>query len=125
MHDRKVEHIDFSNSLPLGSVLRGAASELGVAHEAGGVYVGGNGPRYETSAEVRAFGQIGDVVGMTASSEAVCFGEVGIPYGLICVVTNLGTGLSGELSHSEVVDVMKAKGQSVLEVLLRAVEMVE
>lgn len=122
MHDRRVEHVDFSDSLPLGGLLRMIATNLGTDFQPKGVYVGGNGPRYETPAEVRAFGHIGDVVGMTASSEAVCFGEVGIPYGLICVVTNLGTGLSGTLSHGEVVDVMKAKGPAVLEILLKAVE---
>ncbi|MER3496125.1 MAG: 5'-methylthioadenosine phosphorylase, partial [Armatimonadota bacterium] len=72
-------------------------------HESG-TYLNLNGPRYETPAEVRLFGQWGaDVVGMTAGSEAILMKEAGVPYACVAVVTNLGTGLSSTpLSHKEV-----------------------
>jgi purine nucleoside phosphorylase len=62
---------------------------------------------------------------MTASSEAIVMKEAGVPYGCLGVVTNLGCGLaSGSLDHSEVVDVMKTKGQAVVDIFLRAVSLV-
>jgi 5'-methylthioadenosine phosphorylase len=60
-----------------------------------------------------------DVVGMTASSEAVAFAEIGIPYGLLCIVTNLGCGLSTIPPNDEEVQVMmKEKSPVIAEVLL-------
>jgi 5'-methylthioadenosine phosphorylase len=86
------------------------------------VYVGYDGPRYETPAEVKALGQLGgDVVGMTASTEAVLMREAGVDYGCLAIVTNLGSGLASEhLSHDEVVNVMESLGGQIAEALLSA-----
>ncbi|RYG71773.1 S-methyl-5'-thioadenosine phosphorylase, partial [bacterium] len=98
------------------------ASERGLELKDGGVYLNLNGPRYETPREVRTFGTFGaDVVGMTAGTEAVVMRETGVPYALVAVVTNLGTGLSAtDLHHGEVEDVMKARGGDVVNLLLGA-----
>jgi 5'-methylthioadenosine phosphorylase len=99
-----------------------AAAEIQVPVHEGACYVGMNGPRYETPAEIRMLAEAGaDVVGMTASSEAIALAENGISYGCVAVVTNLGAGLGwGALHHGEVTDVMKERGPEVVRMLLRA-----
>ena len=62
----------------------------------GGVYWQTIGPRFETPAEIRLISSFADVVGMTAASECVLAGELGIAYATICVVDNLANGVSAE-----------------------------
>ncbi len=90
----------------------------------GGVYISANGPRYETPAEIAFYRKIGgDVVGMTAGSEAIVMREAGIKYACLAVVSNLAAGLAGqELSHEEVVAAMQKSGDSAVKVLLKAAE---
>ena len=116
LHDRKVIHTDFSDPFPA----RKALLQEGVVD--GGVYMGLNGPRYETPVEIKTFRQLGaDLVGMTATTEAIAFREAGVPYGLLSIVTNLAAGLSDTpLDHEEVVVEMKRSGERAVEILLEA-----
>lgn len=116
LHDRQVVHTDFSDPFPA----RGALLQAGVVD--GGVYMGLNGPRYETPKEIETFRQLGaDLVGMTATTEAIAFREIGVPYGLLAIVTNLAAGLSDTpLDHEEVVVEMKRSGERAVEILLEA-----
>ncbi len=124
MFHSTIGHTDFTR--PFDPDLRGAvlkqAEAKGLQIQNGGVYLNLNGPRYETPHEVRTFGGFcADVVGMTAGTEAVVMHEAGVPYALVAVVTNLGTGLSSaDLHHGEVEDVMKARGGDVVDLLLGA-----
>lgn len=120
MHDRQVRHVDFTHPLPLGDRLLAAAEAIGEPVQTGAVYAGLNGPRYETPAEIEMVRRLGgDLVGMTASTEAVLFREAGVDYGCLAIVTNLAAGMSSsELSHHEVVDVMEQRGARVVEILL-------
>jgi 5'-methylthioadenosine phosphorylase len=61
-----------------------------------GVYVETRGPRFETPAEVRWLAPHGDVIGMTAASEATLFVERGMNYAMLGVVDNLANGLDRE-----------------------------
>lgn len=61
-----------------------------------GTYVETTGPRFETRAEVRFLSTVGDLVGMTVASECFLAGEVGLAHAALCVVDNLGNGISGE-----------------------------
>lgn len=123
LFDRTVEHTDFSNPLPGRAQLLSAASEEGLEVVDGGVYVCGNGPRYETPHEIELYGQVGSIVGMTASSEAIVMREAGIDYGLLAVVTNLACGIADSpLSHEEVVEEMERSGELAVRVLKRAAE---
>lgn len=71
----------------------------------GGVYWQTIGPRFETPAEVRLIAAHADVVGMTAASECVVAGELGLAYAAVCVVDNLANGIGpAELSLEEVED---------------------
>ncbi len=116
----KVVHTDFTHPfhIHLNQTILKAASIQGIVLNNEAIYVGTNGPRYETPAEVRMFRQLGgDVVGMTIPSEAIAFKEIGVPYSCIAMVTNLGTGLSrSDLSHAEVVKAMDNMGDSVLKI---------
>ncbi len=121
MFDETIGHTDFTRPFDPGlraATLRSAPPGT----KDGGVYLNLNGPRYETPREVRTFRELGaDVVGMTAGTEAVVMREAGVPYALLAVVTNLGTGLSSsDLHHGEVEDVMKARGGLVVDLLLSA-----
>ena len=62
-----------------------------------GCYVGVDGPRYETSAEIRMYAKLGgDVVGMTNVTEAVFARELGLCYASLCLISDLAAGLSPE-----------------------------
>ncbi len=86
------------------------------------VYVGMNGPRYESPEEIRMLRALGgDVVGMTAATEAIAFAEAGVPYGCLALVTNLGAGLSAQAPrHDEVAEAADAWGDQAVEILLDA-----
>jgi len=126
-----VIHTDFSEpfSEQLRQALIAAGVELGKTESVSskvydkGTYLCVSGPRYETPAEVRFFGRLGaDVVGMTIAQEAILAREIGISYAAIAVVTNYGTGLSGEqLSHEDVNNQMERKRSFVAKLLERAV----
>ena len=117
-----VEHTPMDPIYGASGWLAGALAGMGETFEREAVYVGMNGPRYETAAEIQMLmGMGGDVVGMTASTEAVAMRESGVAYGCLSVVTNLGCGLvAEEIDHGAVVDVMKSRGAVVLEALTRA-----
>lgn len=67
----------------------------------GKVYVQTPGPRFETRAEVRIVRSWGDVVGMTAASEADLCGEAGLNYNSLCMVDNYANGVAGSVLSPE------------------------
>ncbi|MHA2248725.1 MAG: MTAP family purine nucleoside phosphorylase [Candidatus Kariarchaeaceae archaeon] len=68
-----------------------------------GTIVVANGPRFETPAEIKAFGILGgDFAGMTSSPEAFLAKELEIPYATLAVITNFAAGLQKEVTHEEV-----------------------
>jgi len=126
LFDRTVVHRDFSDPFGPNSVsaLLCASHELAVPVHTGALYLCGNGPRYETPAEIELY-QIfkADVVGMTAASEAILMREAEVDYGCLAIVTNLAAGISDmPLSHEEVVDEMNRLGETAVKILLRAAE---
>jgi 5'-methylthioadenosine phosphorylase len=123
LFDHGVQHTDMTEPFPAApQLLALAAKRAIVVHEA--TYVTTAGPRYETPAEIKAIRTLGgDLVGMTASSEAVAMREAGVPYGCIAIITNLAAGLAQHLSHTEVVEVMQHAGQTVVDLMLDAAEL--
>lgn len=81
-----------------------ACEAVGVDFHSKGVYLGVDGPRYETPAEVKLYATWGgDVVGMTNVPEVILAREAGICYGAIGIATNLACGLGmTPLSHDDV-----------------------
>jgi len=122
--DDAVVHTDFSEPYcpEIRAALVASARQQGLDVRETGCYVGMEGPRYETPAEVRALAMLGgDVVGMTGLPEAVLAREAGICYAVVAVVTNLGAGLAASsLSHQEVVAVMDELRPRLLRAILQA-----
>ncbi|HLI48832.1 MAG TPA: MTAP family purine nucleoside phosphorylase [Chthonomonas sp.] len=120
----KWRHTDFSE--PYSQLIRNAitraAEDLDVPVVSRGVYVGVDGPRFETPAEVRMFALVGgDVVGMTGVQEAIFAREAGIEYGTLCFVTNYAAGLSLEpIEHEAVSKMMQDHVPTIREVLFQA-----
>lgn len=129
LFDQTVVHTDFSR--PFDKNLRAAliseAGKRNVAFKENAVYVNGNGPRYETPAEITLYREWGgDVVGMTAATEAIAMGEAGVPYACVAVVTNFACGiLDVALSHGEVADEMERTAPHLVEILLAAAATVD
>lgn len=126
LFDHKVRHTDFSQPFPARGHILQSARNLGTDVKDGGVYVCGNGPRYETPEEIRLYAsQGGDLVGMTAASEAIVMREAEIPYACLAIVTNLAAGLTDEvLDHGDVSREMERSGEAALMVLLGAVALI-
>jgi 5'-methylthioadenosine phosphorylase len=81
------------------------------------------GPRYETSAEIRMLRNLGaDIVGMTGAPEVFLARELEICYAAICFVSNKAAGMQQRLSAVEVMNVGKRVMPSMLELLRNAVE---
>lgn len=71
-----------------------ACEKAGVSYLPRGCYVGVDGPRYETNAEVKMYGMLGgDIVGMTNVTEAIMARETGQCYASLSVVSNYGAGI--------------------------------
>jgi 5'-methylthioadenosine phosphorylase len=122
----EVQHTDFSEpfSKAVSNALVQAGNSQGVKVQPEGVYINSNGPRYETPHEIKLLEHVGDIVGMTAASEAIVMREAGIEYGCLAVVSNLAAGLENvELSHAEVVRQMQISGDAALKVLLGAAKL--
>lgn len=69
-----------------------------------GVYIGVNGPQFETPAEIRAFRTLGaDAVGMSTVFEVIAAAHCGLPVLAISMITNMAAGVQMQaLSGAEV-----------------------
>lgn len=111
-YDRdEVVHIDFTYPYcrDLRNVIIRAGDKAGAELKDSGTYVCTNGPRLESSAEIRFFLNGGaDMVGMTTMPEASLSRELEMCYAGIAVVTNYAPGVSdNKLTIAEVVETMK------------------
>jgi 5'-methylthioadenosine phosphorylase len=124
LFDRQVTHTDFTSPFGPNSqqAIIGSAANLEESVHLGGIYLCGDGPRYETPTEIDLYRKIGaDLVGMTAATEAILMREAGVDYGCLAVVTNLAAGISEfPLSHEEVVDEMNRAGERAVKILIGA-----
>jgi 5'-methylthioadenosine phosphorylase len=77
------------------ALLLAAAGATGPVVDSG-VYVEFAGPRFETRAEIRMVRDHGDIVGMTAASEATLFQERGIAYANLGMVDNFAHGIGDD-----------------------------
>ena len=127
----QVRHTDFVHPYDPAlreTLLQTLPPELAPRVHRAGTYLCVSGPRYETPAEVRLFGQWGaSVVGMTGAPEAILCREAGLRYAGVALATNYGTGLvpNAPLSHAEVEQEMTAGRDALAAWLLRAARAVK
>lgn len=124
--DRGVVHVDFTHPF-CRDLIRFAtdiARELPHAFHTGGCYVCTEGPRFETTAEIKAYRLLGgDLVGMTGMPEAVLAREAEMCYMTISMVTNFAAGISPVLlTHREVYEVMRHNGENIRQLLSHIIE---
>jgi 5'-methylthioadenosine phosphorylase len=119
-----VVHTDFTQPYcpAVSATLAECCEQVGVRCEPGAVYVGVEGPRYESPAEIRLYASWGgDVIGMTNLPEAVLAREAGLCYGALAIVANLAAGLSPTpLSHDDVRSAMASSAAKLQAILTRA-----
>lgn len=120
-----VVHIDMTNPYcpELRDILSRAARGHGLTSHSAGTYVCTEGPRFETSAEIKMYRLLGgDLVGMTGVPEANLAREAGICYASIAMVTNYAAGISPtNLTHQEVLETMKINSDNIRSILVQAI----
>lgn len=123
-----VAHLEMTE--PFDAALRGALMEgartAGVPVVDGGVYACMQGPRFETSAEIRKLGRDGcAVVGMTAMPEAALAGEAGMAYACVSLVVNPAAGVSGAMiSGDQIKDVIAGSMTRLQKLIVAAIAVV-
>lgn len=117
----QVVHTDFCQPYcaDVSDTLKRSCKEEQVKCLSDAVYIGVDGPRYETPAEIRLYASWGaHVIGMTNVPEVILAREAGLCYGAISVVTNLAAGLCPTpLNHDEVRSAMASAGEHLNNIL--------
>jgi 5'-methylthioinosine phosphorylase len=119
-----LEHIDFTYPYAerTRELLVRAADAAGVIVLARGVYGCTQGPRLETTAEIRRMQRDGcDLVGMTAMPEAPLAREIGLDYASLCVVANWAAGCTDELITMEAIEATLKVGMDNIRKILQQV----
>lgn len=130
MSDERVKegvvHTDMTNPYceRLRTKIINAAEKLNENVFYEGTYICTEGPRYETAGEVAFFSQLGDVIGMTQVPEVFLAKELEMCYAAIAIVTNYAAGISGSISHEEVIETMTKKKESLITLLTRTVKLI-
>ena len=92
----------------------------------GKVYVQMRGPRFETKAEIRVVQHWGDVVGMTAASEADLCAEIGLRYNSLAIIDNYANGLEGtEIDFDKFKNLVKSNQEKVNRLFARMLEILD
>ncbi|MFM9873436.1 MAG: MTAP family purine nucleoside phosphorylase [Fimbriimonadaceae bacterium] len=127
LFDQKVEHTDMTHPFPAYPQIQSIADQIKIPLYSPAIYVTNPGPRYESPAEIEQVRRLGgDLVGMTASTEAIAMREAGVPYSCIALVTNHAAGMGDEkLDHEDVVRVMNESGQLIVDLMLAATQLVK
>jgi 5'-methylthioadenosine phosphorylase len=123
--EERAVHVDMNQ--PYCPTLRSslAAAARSLSQTVGeGVYVCAEGPHLESPAQIRMMRQFGDVVGMTGYPEVALAREAALCYASLCVVTNPAAGMTGggNLTVSEIADLMKKYQMTVEDILSLAVQ---
>jgi 5'-methylthioinosine phosphorylase len=118
-----LDHIDFG--LPYSQSLREriiqAGRVQGIDLNTTGVYGCTNGPRLETSAEIRKMQRDGcNIIGMTGMPEAALAKELGMEYASIAMVVNWCSGLSDSTLDMDEIGQILDQGMSTVMQLINA-----
>lgn len=120
----EVVHVDMTE--PYCGRLNNIIASCGNVIE-GGTYVCTEGPRFETTAEIKMFEILGgDVVGMTGLPEVVLAREKEICYSSICIVSNFAAGISDDkLTIDEVFESMENIKSELIDLIFKAIEKID
>ncbi len=121
LREKKVVHIDVSDPYcpEMRKLLIEIMEKQRLRYHPAGVYACTEGPRFESTAEIRMLERLGaDVVGMTGYPEVVLARELTMCYASICVVANPAAGISTQrLTSDEVLELMGRKEREVKAVI--------
>lgn len=116
--------MSFAYSPRLRALAKEVATDMGIDLKEG-VYLATLGPSYETPAEIRAFRALGaDLVGMSTVPEVIVAVHAGLEVLGISCATNLAAGVNPDarLSHEEVIQTTRQKGEEMRRLLLGIIE---
>jgi 5'-methylthioadenosine phosphorylase len=119
--DRPVVHIDFTHpyDLPLRERMLAAAKAAQINVIDGGIYACTQGPRLESAAEVHRLEKDGaDMIGMTGMPEASLARELGIPYAMLCVVSNWAAGRGESVNEVIFAEGLREQGLNNVQTML-------
>lgn len=111
--NQKVAHTDMSDPYcnNLRKLFINVAKEQNVSIKEKAVYLCTEGPRFETSSEIKFYQKIGaDVIGMTSVPEVILAKELGMCYASIGMVSNMCTGIENKNLAED--DLSKAIGNA-------------
>jgi 5'-deoxy-5'-methylthioadenosine phosphorylase len=119
-------HIDFTHpySEELRQRILSAGQQINIQIVNKGVYGATQGPRLETTAEIKRMARDGcTLVGMTGMPEAALARELGLDYACCALVVNWAAGLSGqEIHYSEIEQTVISGMASVQQVVIAMIE---
>lgn len=121
-----VTHTSFT--VPFSGAAREALIEsartAAIPLRAEAVYVGFDGPRFETPAEIEMVRRLGGtIVGMTAASEAVAMREAGVEHACLAIVSNMAASIGGQaVEHEAVLETVHAASGPALTILFGAAQ---
>ncbi|MCE7736552.1 MAG: MTAP family purine nucleoside phosphorylase [Candidatus Heimdallarchaeota archaeon] len=119
-----VVHVDVSELFDnnVRNLMKQSGLDLGMDILDSGTLVATNGPRFESPAEIKAYGILGgDLVGMTSAPEAFLAKELEIPYATLAVITNYAAGLQKTVSAKEVFDLFTNRINDVKQIIKNAI----
>lgn len=118
-----VTHVDMSQAFcpMLGDLILSRAKVTNQIITGHGVYICTNGPRFETPAEIKAFGKWGaDIVGMTLCPEIILAKEMGMSYAALAYSINWAAGITKDIQfHQGNIEPLKA---NMIEILYAALQ---
>ncbi len=119
--DEIVRHVDMSD--PYCSNMRKKFSfysdKLNLDIKGEAVYICTEGPRFETSSEIKMFKDYGDVVGMTSVPEVTLAKELGLCYSSVGIVTNWCTGLSEDIILHDIKNAIEKNKENITNVFIK------
>jgi len=113
-------HVDMTDPFCPGlrkRLIETCKKNKGITVHPNGVYVTTEGPRLETSSEIRWYSTVGELVGMTLVPEVVLAREKGLCFASLCIVCNMAAGLQESLPVDEIKQVYEEKESYLAEVI--------
>jgi len=126
LENERVVHIDVTEPFckDVRRTLAKVCEDKNYRYHFSGTYAAMEGPRLETSAEIKALKILGaDIVGMTLVPEIVLARELNMHFASISVITNLAAGITGErLTSEEVIEMMEQKNEDLKQIIISFIE---